>query len=324
MRALLCVRHGPPQTLEIHDLPEPEPKPGEVVVAVAAAALNFFDTLIIAGKYQVRPEMPFSPAAEFAGTVTAVGTGVTRFKAGDRVCGTLSFGAAREKIGVPEAALVRVPDGFELEKAAGLSVTYGTTIHALKDRAKLKAGETLAVLGAAGGVGLAAVELGRAMGARVIACASSADKLEFARAHGAAETIDYSKEDLKDRLRALTGGKGADVIYDPVGGPYAEAALRSTAWEGRFLVIGFAAGDIPKIPLNLPLLRGCDIVGVFWGEFARREPEKNRANMTEILAMAREERISAHVDAVYPLARWVDAFRAISERKAKGKVVLRP
>jgi NADPH2:quinone reductase len=324
MRALLCVRHGPPETLEIHDLPEPEPKPGEVVVAVAAAALNFFDTLIIAGKYQVRPEMPFSPAAEFAGTVTAVGTGVTRFKAGDRVCGTLSFGAAREKIGVPEAALVRVPDGFELEKAAGLSVTYGTTIHALKDRAKLKAGETLAVLGAAGGVGLAAVELGRAMGARVIACASSADKLEFARAHGAAETIDYSKDDLKDRLRALTGGKGADVIYDPVGGPYAEAALRSTAWEGRFLVIGFAAGDIPKIPLNLPLLRGCDIVGVFWGEFARREPEKNRANMTEILAMAREERISAHVDAVYPLARWVDAFRAISERKAKGKVVLRP
>ena len=324
MKALLCLRHGPPEAMEIKDIPEPTAGRGEVVVAVAAAALNFFDTLVIAGRYQVKPEFPFSPAAEFAGTVTAVGEGVTRFKPGERVCGNIGFGAAREKVAVREAQLLRVPDGFPLEKAAGLFVTYGTTIHALKDRAKLKAGESLAVLGASGGAGLAAVELGKAMGARVIACASSADKLEFSRAHGAAEVIDYSNEDLKERLRALTGGKGVDVIYDPVGGPYTEAALRAIAWGGRFLVIGFAAGDIPKIPLNLLLFKACDLLGVYWGEFIRRAPEMHRANMAEILALARDGKISAHVDAVYPLERAAEAFHAIAERKVKGKVVLKP
>jgi NADPH2:quinone reductase len=324
MKALLCVRHGPPEEMEIQEIAEPTAGRGEVVVAVAAAALNFFDTLVIAGRYQVKPPFPFSPAAEFAGTVTAVGEGVTRFKPGERVAGYMGFGAARAKVAAPEAQLMHVPDGFPLEKAAGLFVTYGTTIHALKDRARLKAGETLAVLGATGGAGLAALELGRAMGARVIACASSADKLEFARAHGAADAIDYAKEDLKERLRALTGGKGVDVIYDPVGGPYAEAALRSIAWQGRFLVVGFAAGEIPKIPLNLLLLKGCDVLGVFWGEFIRRAPETQRANMAEVLALARDGKISAHVDAVYPLERWSEAFHAIAGRKVKGKVVLKP
>lgn len=324
MKALLCLRYGPPEALEIKDIPEPKAGPGEVVVEVAAAALNFFDTLVIAGKYQVKPEFPFSPAAEFAGTVVALDEGVNGFRPGDKVAGYMGFGAARQKVAAPAAQLVHVPEGLALEKAAGLFVTYGTTMHALKDRAKLKAGETLAVLGATGGVGLAAVELGRHMGARVIACASSADKLEFARAHGAAEGIDYSKEDLKERLRALTGGKGADVIYDPVGGAYAEAALRSIAWEGRFLVVGFAAGEIPKIPLNLLLLKGCDVLGVFWGEFIRRTPEKQKANMEEILSLARAGTISAHVDAVYPLERAVEALNALANRKVKGKVVLKP
>ncbi len=324
MKALLCLRYGPPQALEIQDIPEPAAGPGEVVVAVAAAALNFFDILAIAGKYQVKPEFPFSPAAEFAGTVAAVGAGVKDFKAGDRVAGSIGFGAAREQVAVKAQQLVRVPEGLPLEKAAGIIITYGTALHALKDRARLKPGETLAVLGAAGGVGLAAVELGKAMGARVIACASSADKLEFAKKHGADEGIDYSKEDLKERLRALTAGNGVDVIYDPVGGVYAEAALRAIAWQGRFLVIGFASGEIPKIPLNLLLLKSTDLLGVFWGEFIRRNPDAHRANMAEILSLARKAKISAHVDAVYPLERAAEAFEAIAQRKAKGKIVLKP
>nr|HMN52147.1 NADPH:quinone oxidoreductase family protein [Xanthobacteraceae bacterium] len=248
MKAVLCVRYGGPEALEIRDIPEPVAGKGEVVVKIAAAALNFFDTLIIQGKYQYKPDMPFSPASEFSGTVESVGEGVTGFKPGDRVIGNIPTGAAREKIAVPARALISVPDGLELEKGAGLIVTYGTTIHALKDRAKLKPGETLAVLGASGGVGLAAVELGKVLGAKVIACASSPEKLAFAKQHGADELIDYSKEDLKERLKTLTNGKGVDVIYDPVGGDFAEAALRSIAWEGRFLVIGFAAGEIPQNP----------------------------------------------------------------------------
>ena len=324
MKALLCLRYGPPEALEIKDIPEPKAAPGEVVVEVAAAALNFFDTLVIAGKYQAKPEFPFSPAAEFAGTVVALGEGVKGFRPGDKVAGTVGFGAARQQIAAPAAQLIHVPEGLALDKAAGLFVTYGTTMHALKDRAKLQAGETLAVLGATGGVGLAAVELGKEMGAQVIACASSAEKLEFARAHGAVEVIDYSKEDLKERLRALTNGKGVDVIYDPVGGAYAEAAVRALAWQGRFLVIGFAAGEIPKIPLNLLLLKECDLLGVFWGEFVRRRPEKQKANMQEILSLARAGKISAHVDAVYPLERAAEALNALATRKVKGKIVLKP
>jgi len=324
MKAVLCRRPGSPETLELADLPDPVPGKGEVVVDIAAAALNFFDTLIIAGKYQFKPEFPFSPAAEFSGTISAVGPGVTGFAVGDKVCGHLGFGAAREKLAIAAERLVPVPPSLDLDRAAGLFVTYGTTIHALQDRAKLKAGETLAVLGAAGGTGLAAIELGKVLGARVIACASSPDKLEFCRKHGADEVIDYSKEDLKDRLRELTGGKGADVIYDPVGGPYAEPALRSTAWEGRFLVIGFAAGEIPKIPLNLVLLKGCQIVGVFWGDFTRRHPERLHAQVRDLLKWVQEGRLSAYVDAVYPFARAAEAMRAIGARKIKGKVLLKP
>ncbi len=255
MKAILCTRYGGPDDLALTDVPEPIPGAGEAVVRIKAAALNFFDILIIAGKYQVKPPLPFSPAAEFSGVVEAVGDGVTTVAPGDRVAAATRYGAAREKIAINAGRLVKLPDTLGFERAAGLIVTYGTTLHALKDRANLRPGETLAVLGASGGVGIAAVELGKLMGARVIACASSDDKLAFAREHGADETINYAAEDLKDQLRRVTGGNGPDVIYDPVGGAYSELALRAIAWEGRFLVVGFAAGDIPKMPLNLVLLK---------------------------------------------------------------------
>jgi NADPH2:quinone reductase len=322
MKAVLCRRAGPPESLELADLPDPVPAKGEVVVDIAAAALNFFDTLIIAGKYQYKPEFPFSPAAEFSGTVSAVGPGVSGFKVGDKVCGYSGFGAAREKLAISTERLVLMPPALDLDRAAGLFVTYGTTIHALQDRAKIKAGETLAVLGAAGGTGLAAIELGKIFGARVIACASSPDKLEFCRRHGADEVIDYSKEDLKERLRELTGGNGADVVYDPVGGPYTEPALRSTAWEGRFLVIGFAAGDIPKVPMNLVLLKGCSIVGVFWGMAMARDPAHGRAQLEEILAWAKDGSLRPHVHARYPLAKALDALRDVEHRRVQGKAVV--
>ncbi len=324
MKALLCTRYGTPDDLELADIPDPKPGPGETVVRVAAAALNFFDTLIIAGKYQFKPTMPFSPAAEFAGTVESVGEGVTTLAAGDRVLGYSGYGAARERIAIAADRLVKIPSGLDFDRAAGVCVTYGTTLYALKDRAHLKAGETLAVLGASGGVGIAAVELGKLIGARVIACASSAEKLEFAKEHGADAGIDYVKDDLKDALRATTGGNGADVIYDPVGGAYAEAALRSIAWEGRFLVVGFAAGDIPKLPLNLVLLKSCDVLGVFWGAWITRDPAGHRANTEQLLSWVSDGKLSSHVHAVYPLAEAAAALKAIASRKVMGKVILRP
>ena len=324
MKAILCTRFGGPDDLELKDIPEPVAGAGEVVVAVKAAALNFFDTLIIAGKYQVKPPFPFSPAAEFAGVVTSLGAGVSGLAVGDRVLGYGGHGAAREQVAIASERLVKLPDGLDFDRAAGLTVIYGTTLHALKDRAHLKAGETLAVLGASGGTGLAAVEIGKLIGARVIACASSDDKLAFAREHGADETLNYATEDLKDGLRRLTGAKGADVIYDPVGGAYAELALRSIAGEGRFLVIGFAAGEIPKIPLNLALLKGCDIVGVFWGAFTERDPKGHQANMAQLVSWAAEGKLSAHVHQVYPLERTAEALHALSARKVMGKVILRP
>ena len=324
MKAVLCVRHGPPEALEYADVPEPKPGKGEALVEVKAAGLNFFDLLIIANRYQVKPDLPFSPAAEFAGIVKAVGDGVREVAVGDRVCGFIGYGAAREQVVAPVRSLVRMPDSLGFETAAGLLITYSTGIHALEDRAKLKAGETLAVLGAAGGVGLAAVELGKAMGARVIACASSAEKLAFTRQHGADEVIDYSKEDLKERLRELTDGRGADVVFDPVGGPLAEPAVRSTAWEGRYLVIGFAAGEIPKIALNHVLLRGCSVVGVVWGMLARHDPARMRQIAEQAVQWAAEKKISAHVDKVYPLAKTAEALGAIARREVKGKIVLKP
>src|SRR5436309_10150512 len=282
MKAILCTRFGGPDDLEFKELPDPVAGPGEVAIAVKAAALNFFDTLIIAGKYQYKPPFPFSPSAEFAGVVESVGPGVSGFGRGDRVLGHLGSGAARERVVAKPERLIKLPDGLDFDHAAGLTVTYGTTLHGLKDRAQLEAGETLAVLGAAGATGLATVELGKILGARVVACASSAEKLAFARKHGADESINYAQEDLKDALRRVTGGTGVDVVYDPVGGPYAEPAIRALAWGGRYLVIGFAAGEIPKIPLNLALLKSAALVGVFWGAWAERNPEKHRANMADI------------------------------------------
>jgi NADPH:quinone reductase len=323
MKAVLCTRYGGPEDLELADVPDPVAGDGQAVVRVAAAALNFFDTLIIAGKYQTKPSFPFSPAAEFAGVVESVGAGVSAVAPGDRVVGYMGYGAARERVSVDVGRLIKLPTGLDIERAAGLIVTYGTTQYALKDRAGLKVGETLAVLGASGGTGLAAVELGKLMGARVIACASSDDKLAFARQHGADEVINYAREDLKDGLRKLTDGKGADVIYDPVGGPFSEQALRSIAWEGRFLVVGFAAGDIPKLPLNLVLLKSCDVRGVFWGAWTERDPAANRANIADLARWCAEGKLSAHVHASFPLEQAAEALKLLAERKAMGKVVLR-
>ena len=323
MQALLCTRIGTPDDLVIAQLPDPVPGPGEVCVRVHAVSLNFFDTLLIANKYQIKPALPFSPGAEFAGVVEAVGLGVSGFQPGERVMAYCRFGAAREKVVLPQAQVIPIPASLDFDRAAGLCVTYGTSYYALKNRAGLQPGETLAVLGAAGGVGIAAVEIGKLMGARVIACASSADKLAFAREHGADETIDYSQEDLKVALRALTRERGVDVLYDPVGGPYAEPALRAMAWEGRYLVVGFAAGDIPRIPLNLVLLRSCDMRGVTWGAWTERDLAGHRANTEQLLAWEAEGKLSTHIHAVYPLADAAAALNAIARREVKGKVILR-
>lgn len=324
MKALLCEAYGPAQNLVIRDLPEPNPGPGEVVIAVTAAALNFFDTLIIQDRYQTRPDLPFSPCAECAGTIAALGPGVTGWRIGERVAAWLGHGAARERVVVGQDALIRLPDSLDDAQAAGLFVTYGTAMHGLIQRAGLKGGETLAVLGAAGGAGLAAVEIGALLGAHVIACASSADKLALAGEHGAQEEIDYSRDDLRAGLRRLSGGRGIDVLYDTVGGELAEPAVRSMAWEGRYLVVGFAGGAIPKIALNLLLLKGCDLRGVHWGAFVRREPAVHRRNMERLLAWAAGGHIRAHVHAALPLERWTEAFVLIGERQAKGKIVLIP
>ncbi|HZC58248.1 MAG TPA: NADPH:quinone oxidoreductase family protein [Xanthobacteraceae bacterium] len=324
MKAILCRQFSSPDELELADLPEPQAGPGEAVVRIKAAALNFFDTLIIAGKYQHKPPFPFSPAAEFSGVVESVGVGVTDFAPGDRVMANTGWGAAREAVAVPANLLVKVPDGLDFDRAAGLTVTYGTTLYALRMRAELKPGETLVVLGASGGTGLATVEIGKVMGARVVACASSDEKLEFAKKHGASETVNYASEDLRAALKKLGGEHGIDVVYDPVGGPYAEPAVRSMAWNGRYLVIGFAAGEIPKLPLNLVLLKNCDIRGVAWGAWVRREPDAQRELMTDIVHWAGLGRLSAHVHAVYPLADTASALKAIADRKVMGKIVLRP
>jgi NADPH2:quinone reductase len=322
MRALLCESHGPAEMLAIRDVPEPTPGPGELLVTVRAAALNFFDTLIIQNRYQTKPALPFSPSAECAGTIAALGEGVTGWQVGERVAAWVGHGAARETITVPAEQVVRIPGALDDAQAAGLFVTYGTAMHGLIQRAGLRAGERLAILGAAGGAGLAAVEIGALLGAHVIACASSPDKLALAREHGAQEELDYGSDDLRAGLRRLTENHGVDVLYDTVGGELAEPALRSMAWEGRYLVVGFAGGDIPKIPLNLLLLKGCDLRGVFWGDFVRRDPAGHRRNMERLLDWAAGGHIRAHVHAAIPLERWTAAFALIGDRKAKGKIVL--
>ena len=324
MKAILCSQYCGPDDLVLADIPDPVAAPGEIVIRIKAAALNFFDLLMIQGKYQIKPPFPFSPAAEVAGVVESLGEGVTDLKVGDRVVASCGHNGAREKVAVPAQAAVKIPDGLDDDRAAGIIIIYGTALHALEDRGNPKPGETLAVLGAAGGTGLAACELGRLLGLKVIACASSEEKLAFARAHGAEIGFNYAKEDLKEGLKKLTGGKGVDIVFDPVGGPLAEAAIRSMAWEGRFLVIGFAAGEIPKIPLNLALLKGCDIRGVFWGAWTRIHPDRNRANLQKLLQWAAEGKISAHIDRVFPLAQTADALKVLAGRQAMGKVILRP
>ena len=322
MKALICPSLGPAENLRVAEVEPPTPSDGEALVEIAYAGLNFFDTLIIEGKYQLKPAPPFSPGGEFAGRVVALGPETRGFAIGDRVLGFCGYGAARERVAISTNRLARVPDGLSLDKAAGLAVAYGTSLHALEQRAEMKPGETLLVLGASGGVGLAAVEIGAAMGARVIACASSEEKLEFARGHGAAEMINYSTQDLRARLKDLAP-KGVDVVYDPVGGALTEAALRSLAWKGRLMVIGFASGEIPRPPLNLVLLRGCDIRGVYWGEFTAKEPEAQKDNMSTLLRWAEDGTISAHVHAIYSLQEFRKAFDAIAKRQTLGKTLLR-
>ncbi|HEY4242286.1 MAG TPA: NADPH:quinone oxidoreductase family protein [Kofleriaceae bacterium] len=324
MRAVRVHELTGPAALRVDDdVPEPVVSAGHVLVDVRAAGVNFPDLLITRGLYQFKPTPPFSPGGEAAGVVRAVGSGVTRIQPGDRVACTILYGAFAEVIAVPEAAVVKLPDAVSFEVGAATLLTYATTYHALVDRAAIKAGETLLVLGAAGGVGISAVELGALLGARVIAAASTDDKLAFCREHGATDVINYSREDLKDRVKALTKG-GVDVVYDPVGGALSEAALRGTAWQGRFLVVGFASGEIPKIPLNLVLLKGCQIVGVFWGQFTMRDPVANRAHCDQLFAWVAEGKLRPAIADVLPFTAAADALARLDRRDVKGKLVLVP
>ncbi|WP_027461244.1 NADPH:quinone oxidoreductase family protein [Deinococcus murrayi] len=324
MRAVTCTAFDQPEALSVQTVPDPAPGPGEVVLRVEAAGVNYPDALMVMGQYQVRPPLPFTPGAEAAGTVAAVGEGVTHLRPGQRVAAFTGTGAFAEQLLAPANAVMPLPDGVSTEVAAGLPLAFGTSMHALVDRANLRKGETLLVLGAAGGVGLAAVAIGKALGARVIAAASTDEKLALCREHGADETLNYSSEDLRGRVGALTDGKGPDVIFDPVGGDLAEAAFRSVGWGGRSLVVGFAGGGIPKLPLNLPLLKGASVVGVFWGEFARRDPRANARNLTRLLGWVQEGTVRPLVSARYPLERTPEALRALLERRVTGKVVVTP
>lgn len=329
MKAILSNAPGGPDTLVLADIADPTPGPGEVVIDVKAVGVNYPDVLIIQDQYQFKPERPFAPGGETAGVVSAVGEGVTGLKVGDRVIGSCGWGGMAEKLALAAQHCIPIPDAMPFDEAAAFIMTYGTSHYGLKDRAALKAGETLLVLGAAGGVGLAAVELGKAMGAKVIAACSTQEKVDVAVAHGADAGVVYptgaldkgQMKALSDAFKAACGPNGADVIYDAVGGDYAEPALRAIAWEGRFLVIGFPAG-IPKIPLNLTLLKSCQIVGVFWGAFTAREPKKNAANIAELLSLYAAGKIRPHVSARYPLHEAGAAIQALADRKATGKVVV--
>ncbi|MEK1941489.1 MAG: NADPH:quinone oxidoreductase family protein [Pseudomonas sp.] len=322
MKAVLCKAFGPAETLVLEEVASPEPKKNEVLLDVHAAGVNFPDTLIIEGKYQFKPPFPFSPGGEAAGVVAAVGEKVTHVKPGDRVMALTGWGSFAEQVAVAGYSVMPIPAGMDFASAAAFGMTYGTSIHALKQRANLQPGETLLVLGASGGVGLAAVEIGKAMGARVIAAASSAEKLEVAKAAGADELINYSEGGLKDKLKELTGGQGVDVIYDPVGGDLFEEAFRSIAWNGRFLVVGFASGTIPSLPANLTLLKGASLVGVFWGAFAQRQPQDNAANFEQLFTWFAEGKVKPLVSQTFPLTDAAGAINALGQRKAVGKVVV--
>ncbi|WP_439100498.1 NADPH:quinone oxidoreductase family protein [Congregibacter sp.] len=323
MRALLCTEHGMADKLQLAtDHPEPTAEAGQVVIDIKAAGLNFPDVLIIQGKYQFQPDMPFSPGGECAGVVLSVGDGVENYKAGDKVIAMTGSGCFRDQIAVDQNAVMPMPEGLDFTQAAGVAMTYFTSYHALKQRADLKEGETLLVLGAAGGVGSTAVELGKLMGAKVIAAASSEEKLAMCRDLGADETINYSEQDLKAAVKELTGGKGVDVVYDPVGGDYAEPALRGMAWNGRYLVIGFASGPIPEIPLNLALLKGCSIVGVFWGRFIAEEPAVHLQNIKELWGLFAQGKLKPAINDVFALEDYEKAYDVMIGRLARGKVIL--
>ena len=324
MKAVLCKAYGAPEDLVLEEVAEPVPGDGEVLVEVKATALNFPDVLMIAGKYQSQPPFPFSPGGEIAGTVLETGSGVTEFAPGDRVFGGVGHGGFAERVAVAARSLQAVPESMSFVEASGISTTYGTSYYALQQRAALQPGETLLVTGAAGGVGIAAVQLGKAMGARVIAAASSEQKLSVAKDSGADELIDYSDGQLKDKVKALTGGKGADVIYDPVGGALFDQCLRCINWYGRILVIGFAAGDIPKAPINLILLKSCQVVGVFYGAWSARAPDENRANFRDILAFHAAGKIKPVVGGVHPLENYAQALNDLAQRRAIGKIVVTP
>jgi NADPH2:quinone reductase len=330
MKALLCTHYGPPEEMELKDLPSPVPGKGQVLVAVKACGVNFPDVLMIQDKYQFRPPLPFPPGGEVAGIVKALGEGVTGINEGDRVCVSIgNAGFAQEAI-ADARRCIRIPENLDFAVASSFIVTYGTSYHALKDRAKLKAGETLVVLGAAGGVGLSAVEIGAAMGAKVVAGASTEEKVDLAMKHGAKDGFVYpslplsrdQQKALSETIKSKTGGQGADVLYDPIGDQYAEPALRAMNWEGRYLVIGFAAGEIPRVPLNLTLLKGCDVLGVFWGASTARDPKKAQDSLQEIVKWISEGRLHPHVSAKFPLAEGGKAIRMLMDRKAQGKVVV--
>jgi len=324
MRALLCVEHGPPEQLQLREVASPEPGPKEVLIDVRACGVNFPDTLIIRDLYQFKPPLPFSPGSDIAGVVKAIGSDVRHLGVGDEVLSLVNWGGFAEEAIAPASQVFPKPASMDFETAAAFLMAYSTSYYALKDRARLREGESLLVLGAAGGVGLTAVELGKLMGARVIAAASTPEKLALCEQYGADELIDYTEEDLKTRVKELTDGAGADVVYDPVGGDFSEAALRATAWNGRFLVVGFAAGDIPSIPLNLALLKGCSIVGVFWGRFAQTETQRSMANTMQLVQWHSEGKISPYIDATYSLEDAPKALRDLMERRVKGKVVVTP
>ena len=324
MKALLCKNWGAPETLSVEDVPDPQPGAGQVVIDVKAASVNFPDTLIIQNRYQIKPALPFAPGGESSGVIRAVGEGVTHVKVGDRVTALTLYGSFAEQVVCDAGGVVPMPAQLDFVTAAAFGMVYGTSYHALADRGALKTGETLLVLGASGGVGLAAIEIGKLLGAKVIAAASSPEKLAICREHGADALIDYSSEDLRARIKEITGGKGVDVVYDPVGGDLADAALRSCTWRGRYLVVGFAAGAIPKAPFNIPLVKGSAIVGVFWGDYVNREPDNFQRDQQQLFAWLLAGKLRPRIVAEYPLARGGEAIRALMERKISGKLVVTP
>lgn len=324
MKALMCEQHGLPNTLTYKEVPDPVCGEQDVIIDMKAAGVNFPDVLIIQNKYQFKPELPFSPGAELAGVISEVGSGVKHLKVGDHAIGSTGHGAFAERVLVAAKRVIPIPKGIGFDAAAAFTLTYGTSWHALADRAELKKGETLLVLGAAGGVGLAAVEIGKALGAKVIAAASTDEKLAVCKEHGADTLINYSKDNLREAIKAATDGKGPDVIYDPVGGDMAEPAFRSIGWRGRYLVIGFAQGEIPKLPLNLALLKGASVVGVFWGDYVAREPGNFANDLKTMFPMIADGSLRPHISASYPLEKGAAAIEDMMNRKVTGKVIITP